>query len=100
MYNLIISYLLLIFYTDVTCKQLGLQHGVSVCCGAYGYMYAKGVMDNVTCTGSEESLLKCSSTPPYSSCSRDYAAVACYNGTLPSKSSKSFLVNRAKDFSI
>ncbi|XP_052098351.1 deleted in malignant brain tumors 1 protein-like [Mytilus californianus] len=70
---------------DVTCRQLGLQHGVSVCCGAYGYMYTKGVLDNVTCSGPEDSLLKCDSSAPYSSCSRDYAAVACYNGTLPPK---------------
>ena len=68
---------------DVTCRQLGYERGVSICCGAYGYLYAKGVIDKLECVGNETRLLNCTHHPPPGSCSQDYAAVACFNGTLP-----------------
>lgn len=69
----------------VTCRQLGYEHGLSVCCGAYGYSYDTGIIDKVNCSGNEKSLLNCTAAPPVAACHQDYAAVACYNGQLPSK---------------
>lgn len=73
----------------MTCRQLGYDHGLSVCCGAYGYSYDTGIIDKVNCSGNEKSLLNCTAQPPVAACHQDYAAVACYNGQLPSKNGKS-----------
>lgn len=72
----------------MTCRQLGYERGLSVCCGAYGYSYDTGVIDKVNCTGNEKSLLNCTAQPPVAACHQDYAAVACYNGQLPSNDGK------------
>lgn len=85
----------LFYIVEVTCKQLGFENGTSVCCGAYGYMYTKGLIDNVNCTGTEKQLLKCPNKTPHAPCSVDYAAVACYNNPLPTSK---FYQNILMDF--
>lgn len=75
----------IVYYLGVTCQQLGYDRGLSVCCGAYGYSYDTGIIDKVNCRGNEKSLLNCTTVPPVAACHQDYAAVACYNGQLPSK---------------
>ncbi|XP_033749618.1 deleted in malignant brain tumors 1 protein-like isoform X1 [Pecten maximus] len=68
----------------VTCQQLGFENGLSICCGAYGYLYSQSLAERIQCYGNETKLQDCKSDNPYGSCSVDYAAVACYNGSLSS----------------
>ena len=69
---------------DVTCQQLGYINGLPLCCSPYGYRKTKEFMDNVKCVGNERRLTDCKHNVPHGNvCSLDYAAVACYNGSLP-----------------
>lgn len=69
---------------DVTCRQLGYETGLPLCCAPYGYIKSHGLMETVMCRGDETRLTNCKHEPPYGSmCSMDYAATACYNGSLP-----------------
>ena len=63
----------------VTCKQLGLQYGVPLCCNAFGRDYGINIeRSNLTCTGSELRLNDCRYTTE--SCqSNQYASVVCSN---------------------
>ena len=68
----------------MTCRQLGYQTGLSMCCSPYGYRKTKEFIDNVKCVGTEKRLSDCNNGVLYGHvCSMDYAAAACYNGSLP-----------------
>ena len=74
----------MVFFSDVTCRQLGYGTGLPLCCSSYGYRKSKDFSDNVRCVGNERRLTDCPHDPPFGNvCSMDYAAVACYNGSLP-----------------
>lgn len=67
----------------MTCKSLGLDHGIASCCSAYGYFSSASIsIDGVKCAGNESALLDCPHVPAgHADCFYyDYAAVACYNG--------------------
>ncbi|XP_060571753.1 deleted in malignant brain tumors 1 protein-like isoform X2 [Ruditapes philippinarum] len=69
---------------DVTCSQLGFDSGVPLCCSPYGYIKSHGTMETIKCKGNEAKLTDCPHELPYGSmCSMDYAAAACFNGSLP-----------------
>lgn len=79
----------------VTCRQLGYENGVSICCGAYGYLYSQSLAERIQCRGNETKLHDCKFDNPFGSCSVDYAAVACYNGSLTaSKYNLSYYLNK------
>ena len=67
----------------MTCKQLGFETGIPLCCAPYGYIKSHGTIESVHCQGHERRLTECSYQTPYGSmCSMDYAASACYNNTM------------------
>lgn len=71
---------------DVTCRQLGFKSGVPLCCAPYGYIKSHGTMETIKCRGDEKRLTNCPHELPYGSmCSMDYAAAACFNGSLPKR---------------
>ncbi|KAK3606288.1 hypothetical protein CHS0354_037964 [Potamilus streckersoni] len=64
----------------VTCRELGFQYGMSLCCSAAGPIDLPIVMANVSCNGTESSLTKCSVNTNNLSClSGTYATVVCTN---------------------
>ncbi|XP_076465930.1 scavenger receptor cysteine-rich domain-containing protein DMBT1-like [Babylonia areolata] len=69
--------------TRITCRNLGYENGVHLCCGAYGRTIFP-LMDSVQCGGSERDLTLCPhQVPRRHTCSGNSVAVACYNGTRP-----------------
>ncbi|XP_053406103.1 scavenger receptor cysteine-rich domain superfamily protein-like [Mercenaria mercenaria] len=66
------------------CASLGYSAGLVLCCAPFGTIDEKPVITNVQCRGTEKHLTDClHDDAGDTSCSRDYAAVACYSGTKP-----------------
>lgn len=65
---------------QVVCRGLGKQNGVSICCSVFGSMTHPIAINDVQCTGLEDSLLQCHYNSLREGCpSKKYAAVACSN---------------------
>ena len=71
----------------VVCRQLGFQDGMSLALGSFGTFYGRYVRPNITCNGTEKSILDCK-YDEFRGCQKDsflgYAVVSCFNGK-PSK---------------
>ena len=69
---------------DVTCKILGYQSGLPLCCAPYGYSFRNTILGGVTCQGNEKHMTDCSTsliaTNDNTCFPQEYASVACYNG--------------------
>ncbi|KAL3865898.1 hypothetical protein ACJMK2_043246 [Sinanodonta woodiana] len=64
----------------VTCRELGYDYGRSLCCSAAGPIDLPILLANVSCTGAESSLTKCSVNTSNPRClSGTYATVVCTN---------------------
>ena len=63
---------------QVVCRGLGKQNGVSICCSVFGDMQHPIAINNVQCSGQEDSILQCHYNTMREACpSKKYAAVAC-----------------------
>ncbi|XP_046543290.1 scavenger receptor cysteine-rich type 1 protein M160-like [Haliotis rubra] len=63
---------------QVACQELGLaKSGIVLPAGTYGNMYASIGWDNVTCDGTESSILNCSKPSSSYSCYTSYASILC-----------------------
>lgn len=63
---------------QVVCRGLGKQNGISICCSVFGDMKHPISINNVACTGQEDSILQCQHNTLREACpSKKYAAVAC-----------------------
>ena len=69
----------------VVCNQLGFQEGIALSVGTFGTFVGIYVRPNVTCNGTEDSILDCA-YDEFRGCQKDsflgYAVVSCFNGTL------------------
>lgn len=69
----------------IVCRQLGFQDGMALAMGSFGTFYGKYVRPNVSCNGTESSILDCS-YDKFRACQKDsflgYAVVSCFNGSL------------------
>ena len=69
----------------VVCRQLGFADGMSLSLGSFGTFYGRYVRPNISCNGTEKSILDCS-YDEFRGCQKDsflgYAVVSCFNGTL------------------
>lgn len=69
---------------DVVCRSFGHQHGMSLCCGPYGYSTIPMTKLRPKCNGTENQISECEQVWNDTKCSKqNYASVACYNGTRP-----------------
>ena len=69
----------------VVCGQLGFQEGMALSLGSFGTFYGRYVRPNITCNGTEDSILDCA-YDEFRGCQKDsflgYAVVSCFNGVL------------------
>ena len=69
----------------IVCHQLGFQEGMALSLGSFGTFYGRYVRPNITCNGTEDSILDCA-YDEFRGCQKDsflgYAVVSCFNGTL------------------
>ena len=76
----------------VVCGQLGFQDGMALALGSFGTFYGRYVRPNISCNGTEKTILDCS-YDEFRGCQKDsflgYAVVSCFNGKL-SKGTWSF----------
>lgn len=84
------------FYTsDVTCRILGYQRGIPLCCSPYGFSFKNPIMSSFKCNGDERHLTDCQSTTAIglNTCvSQDYASVACYNESATTNGISDFII--------
>lgn len=70
---------------NVVCRQLGFQDGMALGMSSFGTFYGKYVRPNVTCNGTESSILDCK-YDKFRACQTDsflgYAVVSCFNGAV------------------
>lgn len=74
----------------VVCRELGFEGG-DVFTATFGDLMYSVVIANLTCIGTEFSILKCNYTTSmyYSNCpSNQYASVKCYDNTLENETGK------------
>ncbi|KAL5004337.1 hypothetical protein ScPMuIL_017793 [Solemya velum] len=63
---------------NVVCKEMGFKSGVSICCSAFGdFSYHGYTLTDVSCVGSENSILNCTHQRMKSCDSDRYASVVC-----------------------
>ncbi|KAL8566281.1 hypothetical protein ACOMHN_056852 [Nucella lapillus] len=69
----------------VVCRQMGFEHGRKLPAGSYGPFTSRLPPQTLDCQGDENSAYNCSLTEQAcaSTGNTNYAAVHCYNGTLP-----------------
>ena len=84
------------FAAKVICRAGGFQHGISVCCSAFGDLeYEIGYQD-FKCRGDEISILKCPHRFQHVDCpSQKYASVACSN--KPASGRKYFITFHSRE---
>ena len=75
----------LFLVSGVVCRELGFDHGDSLCCGeSYGYLAQQDddpVVLKTACQGNETTLQDCTDSARiggWNSCDYEYAAVACF----------------------
>ena len=73
-----------IFVSEVVCRSFGHEHGISLCCGPYGYSTIPMATFRPKCNGTENKISDCEQVRNGIKCRRqNYASVVCYNGTRP-----------------
>ncbi|KAL8597993.1 hypothetical protein ACOMHN_011418 [Nucella lapillus] len=78
---------------DVVCRQLGYERGRTLPSGSYGPFLSRPFTPTLDCQGNETSVYNCTlSTQVCASTDlTNYAAVHCFNGTLPTARSASLV---------
>ncbi|XP_052278291.1 scavenger receptor cysteine-rich type 1 protein M130-like isoform X2 [Dreissena polymorpha] len=71
----------------VVCKELGYERGLVLCCSPFGVLDYAAIWSDVNCTGTENHFTDCRynkvSEGQGQMCQRNYAAVVCSTGTVP-----------------
>ncbi|KAL4227837.1 scavenger receptor [Mactra antiquata] len=69
---------------DTVCRSLDFDNGVTLCCAPFGTIDEPSLLTNLSCPDGSDLFTQCSyDMVTDTSCERDYAAVACYNGPKP-----------------